>query len=149
MADGRTHDLHGVVAAVLASLAAAILWMRHITSAEAFALPAGVLVGAWLLSPDLDMWGTSPIKRWGPLRLIWYPYTKMFQHRGYSHTWIVGPCTRLLYLGVPVVGLWWYHCELDGYGPWLVYLTAGIIAGNWVHLMGDGIAPWSWSGKPR
>jgi len=82
-------------------------------------LPGWVAAGAWLgvaertltafalsytcasllLSPDLDLARSAPARRWGPLRPLWAPYALLFRHRGLSHSLLLGPLTRLLYLG--------------------------------------------------
>ena len=56
------------------------------------------LFGTFLLSPDLDLKVSDPMKNWGILRLLWRPYSYAFKHRGLSHMPIVGTLTRLLYM---------------------------------------------------
>ncbi len=59
------------------------------------------------LSPDLDLWGSRATRRWGIGRVLWYPYSKLFRHRSISHNLLLGPLTRILYLGgLIVLGLW-------------------------------------------
>lgn len=50
------------------------------------------------LSPDLDLRSNDARRRWGPLGFIWWPYTKVFKHRGLSHNLLFGPLTRIGYL---------------------------------------------------
>jgi uncharacterized metal-binding protein len=58
------------------------------------------LVSGLLLSNDLDI-ASRIYKRWGPLRLVWYPYQRLIPHRSLlSHGFIVGPVLRVLYLYV-------------------------------------------------
>lgn len=53
--------------------------------------------GIWL-SSDLDI-HSSAYRRWGPLRVIWYPYQKFVPHRSWvSHGLGVGPLLRVVYL---------------------------------------------------
>lgn len=53
--------------------------------------------GIWL-SSDLDI-QSSAYRRWGPLRVIWYPYQKLVPHRSWvSHGLGVGPLLRVAYL---------------------------------------------------
>ncbi|RMF91358.1 MAG: hypothetical protein D6733_01355 [Methanobacteriota archaeon] len=40
-----------------------------------------------------------------PLRYIWLPYILIFKHRGLSHNPVIGPLTRLLYLGALIIGI--------------------------------------------
>jgi uncharacterized metal-binding protein len=102
----------------------------------AFAL--AYLAGTYLLSPDLDLAekGVRAGRRWGVLRLLWRPYGWLFRHRGLSHTWVLGPLTRLAYLGVD-----WdlrppsWPKEALGWGLLGYYLS------QWLHLLADGIWP--------
>lgn len=61
---------------------------------------AAYLFSGLLLSNDLDI--TSRIyRRWGPFRLVWYPYQRLIPHRSlWSHGLVVGPLLRVLYLYV-------------------------------------------------
>lgn len=67
-----------------------------------FQLHYGIIVGfvgGWLLStfiftPDLD---TMPKKRTKLLRLVLYPYSLFFKHRGVSHSLLFGTLTRIIY----------------------------------------------------
>jgi len=135
VADGRTHDVHGIIAALLLAVGVGICHWQG-AGIDVCGLPAGVVIGTLLLSPDLDMWNTGPIKRWGPLKYFWAPYAWAHSHRGLSHSWLLGPLVRLLYLGIPVALIWW-HWDFEGAGPWIGYTTCGIILGSWIHLVGD------------
>ena len=134
MADGRTHDLHGLVATIMAVAVCAPMILQQ--DMQWAALPIGVFLGTWLVSPDLDMWNTTPTRRWGPLRILWAPYCWLFDHRGLSHGWFTGPLSRLLYMGIPISLVWWFF-GFEGAGPWVGLLAIGITLGNWVHLLGD------------
>ncbi|MGY4706823.1 DUF2227 family putative metal-binding protein [Candidatus Bipolaricaulota sp. J31] len=59
-----------------------------------------------LLSPDLDLAESVVTRRWGPLRILWWPYTAAFKHRGLSHSIVFGPLTRVLYLGFLAACVW-------------------------------------------
>jgi uncharacterized metal-binding protein len=143
MADGHKHEQHGIFASLLplAVFAVASVSEGHTACLEAVLVSGGILFGAFLLSPDLDIWRSRPNNWWGPLRVLWAPYAWAFDHRGLSHSWITGPLSRLLYLGLPVGTVWYLGWEFQGAGPWLLWVTAGVILGNWVHLLGDGILP--------
>jgi len=58
----------------------------------------GYTIGTFFLSPDLDLKHSKPTKRWKFLKIIWYPYQKVFKHRGLSHIPILGTFLRLFYL---------------------------------------------------
>ena len=51
-----------------------------------------------MLSPDLDLSSSGSSNRWGIFRFLWYPYNKLFSHRGISHSIIFGTLTRIIYL---------------------------------------------------
>jgi uncharacterized metal-binding protein len=144
MSDGKTHDRWGLGTAAILALGVAIsMWKApgHWTT-HFWGLPGGILLGTLLLSPDLDMWNTRPMKRWGPLRLLWAPYAWLHKHRGISHSWIIGPATRLLYIGLPIALIWLYW-DFKGAGEWLAWLVLGVYLANWLHLAQDRHWPWS------
>ena len=67
-------------------------------------LPSGLLgglafvVGGLWLSPDLDT-HSKPLKRWGLLQGLWWPYRKLIPHRSlFSHGPLIGTALRLAYL---------------------------------------------------
>ncbi len=62
--------------------------------------------GSLFLSPDLDLEGSAPARRWGPFRLLWKPYAALFRHRGLSHSPIWGPLTRFAYLALLFLVVW-------------------------------------------
>ncbi len=63
------------------------------------------LFGTFLLSPDMDLNTSEPMKNWGVLRLLWDPYARVFKHRGLSHMPIVGTLTRVVYILIVVYAL--------------------------------------------
>lgn len=68
---------------------------------------AGAYVGASLfLSPDLDLVRSDASRRWRAARYLWFPYAVLFRHRGVSHSLVLGPLTRLLYLGAVAGAAW-------------------------------------------
>ena len=143
MADGKTHELHGLLVSAAALLVCVVaIYLKKIGYVDTTGFVFGVVFGAWYLSPDLDMWNTRPMKKWGPLKYFWAPYARLHKHRGWSHSWIVGPGVRILYLAIPIAAVWsiW---EFRGADLWLLWLCGGIYMGNWVHLIGDRHWPWT------
>ncbi|MCS6902892.1 MAG: metal-binding protein [Candidatus Bipolaricaulota bacterium] len=61
------------------------------------------LFSSLFLSPDLDLRHNAARRRWGLLGFIWLPYTKVFKHRGVSHSLLFGTLTRLGYLALLAV----------------------------------------------
>lgn len=90
MASGRTHDIINLL-----FLPGAVYYLNP-SSFEGFI--SGYLIGTFFLSPDNDLYHSKPNKRWGVFRFLWYPYVKIFSHRGISHLPIIGTVTRLTYL---------------------------------------------------
>jgi len=143
MADGKTHDLHGLLVtgfAVVVCVIAIVLKQMGIADTTGFVF--GVAFGALYLSPDLDMLNTRPARRWGPLKYFWLPYAWLHKHRGVSHSWLIGPAVRIIYLGAPVALIWWCW-DFVGAGEWVGCLADGVYLGNWTHLAGDRHWPWS------
>lgn len=119
---------------------------------------ASYLVGTFLVTPDLDLAENSVRSKsnWGLLGLLWVPYGALFSHRGLSHTWFLGPLTRLLYMVVVALALSWVVTVLAPYFGYTFSLQArlaenwqelalGALAGyylsQWLHLVADGISP--------
>lgn len=154
---GRVHTLINL--ATFAALAGGAVYAQRagllgFTPAQAATFATGFFVGTFLLSPDLDLAeGQVNSKRaWGPLGFLWVPYGRMFSHRGLSHSWLVGPLTRLVYLALMVlliVGVIRY--ALPGVAlpsipqPISLKVVLPILAGyylsQWLHLIADGIRP--------
>ncbi|MEF2280004.1 metal-binding protein [Deinococcus sp. YIM 134068] len=157
MPSGRVHNLINI--ATYSVLAAGVLvatrtGLLTVTPVQALNFTLGFAAGTFLLSPDLDLAeGRVDSKRhWGLLGVLWVPYGMIFSHRGLSHTWVVGPLTRLAYVAVIValvVGL------LRTFVPdlplpripepislkFLVPILLGYYLSQWLHLIADGVRP--------
>lgn len=105
MPSGRVHEAINLTALGLGSLAYLALGGSP-ERPEALAFALAYLAGTFLLSPDLDLAEKEvrSRRRWGLLGVLWRPYGWLFRHRGLSHTWVLGPLTRLGYL-VGLLGL--------------------------------------------
>jgi uncharacterized metal-binding protein len=125
-----------------------------VTPIQALNFTLAFAAGTFLLSPDLDLAeGRVDSKRhWGLLGFLWVPYGMVFSHRGLSHTWVVGPLTRLAYLAIVtviVVGLLRYllpGLEMPAIPQpldtkFLIPLVAGYYLSQWLHLIADGVRP--------
>jgi len=105
------------------------------------------LAGTFLVTPDLDLHGSKPKKRWGMLRFLWRPYATLVPHRSsFSHGWLIGPLTRLLYLlllTLPLLTLTRAleptHALAQQYVGWdaLIASVAGYYLSQWMHLIAD------------
>lgn len=150
MASGRSHDR----ATWLLALPFGALWWPWLGLAGVVAAGGAFLLGGLLLSPDLDT-RSNPTLRWGPLRLLWWPYRRLLRHRSLlSHSPLLGTAGRLSYLaavlltaclllqplgGPPPQQLMeaglalWRHQQ-----PLLLAVLVGLEASSWLHLIQDG-----------
>ena len=150
MASGRSHDR----ATWVLSLPFGLLWWPLLGLAGVACAGLAFLLGGLLLSPDLDT-RSNPTRRWGPLRLLWWPYRRLLRHRSIvSHSPVLGSCGRLLYLGALLIGLSWLGQPLGAPGPaalvqrarqlWqahqplVIAALVGLEASTWLHLLQDG-----------
>ena len=150
MASGRAHDR----ATWLLALPFAVLWWPWLGAAGATWGGLSFLVGGLWLSPDLDT-RSNPTRRWGPLRLLWWPYRRLLCHRSLiSHTPLIGTAGRLLYLAAVLLGLSFLAQPLgtprpaqllgqaltlwQQHRPLLIAALAGLEASAWLHLIQDG-----------
>lgn len=119
MSSGKTHSTAALV--TLLPIAGFSIYL----ASQGFVEPAiGLTVGGvcgWLVTPDADVDGiTHEEVRWfkiNPLlghvwHLFWWPYGKMFKHRGSSHIIFWGTLTRILYIVATVTlgQLLWVLC---------------------------------------
>jgi uncharacterized metal-binding protein len=150
MASGRSHDR----ATWVLSLPFGLLWWPLLGLAGVACAGLAFLLGGLLLSPDLDT-RSNPTRRWGPLRLLWWPYRRLLRHRSIvSHSPVLGTLGRLLYLGALLIGLSWLGQPLGAPGPaalvqraqqlWqahqplVIAALVGLEASTWLHLLQDG-----------
>ncbi|WP_038049099.1 metal-binding protein [Thermus caliditerrae] len=155
MPSGRVHEAINLTALG----GGAVLYLAHGGAPEeprALAFALAYLAGTFLLSPDLDLSerGVRAQRRWGVLGVLWRPYGWLFRHRGLSHTWVVGPLTRLGYLaGLVLVGFFMLQGLVRYLGAdlrlappaWpreaLGWGLLGYYLSQWLHLVADGIWP--------
>lgn len=157
MPSGRVHNLINIaVYSVIAGAAVAgvATGMLMITPAQAASFTAAYAAGTFLLSPDLDLAeGHVDSKRhWGLLGFLWVPYGRMFSHRGLSHTWILGPLTRLVYVSIIVLSIFGVLAYIWPNWQWprlpqplnitfVLPLILGYYISQWLHLIADGVRP--------
>ena len=156
MASGQVHGRITLVVSAPIGIATAVLW-----GADAGLISAAAcLIGGFWLSPDLDT-HSNALRRWGPLRGLWWPYRHLIPHRSlWSHGPLIGTALRLMLL----LG-WWVVLSLligwptnAGLPPlvsWLkqqpqqaIALGIGLEASAWLHLILDG-DPWPVECSPR
>ena len=149
MPSARTHDRINLRAFIALTAASAVAFATGalptppVSVLYGFAI--GYFVGSHCLSPDLDAAGSEPKRRWGWLRIVWVPYTRLFRHRGSSHGYVIGPLTRLAYLFViasPIlsrdrVQAWVFEHQALIAGEIGVALLVGYFTSTWLHLLAD------------
>ena len=150
MASGRAHDR----ATWLLALPFGLLWWPWLGPGGAGCGGLAFLVGGLWLSPDLDT-RSNPTRRWGPLRLLWWPYRRLLSHRSLlSHSPLLGTAGRLLYLAALLLGICLLAQPLGAPTPqellsrgqslWqqqrplLLAGLSGLEASAWLHLIQDG-----------
>jgi len=152
VASGKVHDFIGIAA----SFGCAAIPF-HFGQSWGIPLGAGVFLGTLLFSPDLDT-KSKPYKRWGVLKIIWWPYQKFVKHRSaLSHSPILGTLGRLGYLFLVLLGVYSALVlagKVDPVTPediqglavsiiregWLLILfVIGLELASLLHLLADGI----------
>lgn len=94
MPSGKTHD---AITILLTGPTAVAAWGLTGSVALSVVATAAMLFGGLMFGPDLDI-QSRQYARWGPLRLIWWPYKTAFRHRSrWSHGIIFGTLIRVVY----------------------------------------------------
>ena len=122
----------------------------HPFSVELFWLfTFGYVFSMTFLSPDMDLSQSVSYRNWGVFRLFWWPYAKIFSHRGISHSFFFGTLTRVLYLGVVFSPFGVFLCHFypkvcEALGKWFVEsperilaLYLGLFVPNALHVLLD------------
>jgi Uncharacterized metal-binding protein len=145
MPSGRTHDRINLV-----STAILVYFGYELGFGwdEILAFSLGSLVGTIWFSPDLDIKTSRPVKRWGKLSFIWWPYASIVPHRGISHVPVLGILTRFGYFFGIVFLLW---LVVRNFLPISINLTAifnnayflpftlGVLFADTLHILSDFI----------
>lgn len=59
------------------------------------------IFSTYFITPDLDI-DSKIYRRWWVLRIIWYPYMKIFNHGQVSHNLLLGPVLLIVYTFIPL-----------------------------------------------
>lgn len=96
MPSGKTHTKINLLSLPIVLLILISYGLTTFDFLLTFAL--GFLIGTFFLTPDLDI-HSAAYKKWGILRIFWYPYQVVMPHRSpLTHTIIIGDLIRLLYM---------------------------------------------------
>lgn len=94
MPSGKTHDRITFLL-ILPTFIAAYLLSHKLE--ESLLASLAMLFGGLMFGPDLDI-NSRQYYRWGPLRLLWWPYQKIFSHRSiFTHGILIGTILRIGY----------------------------------------------------
>lgn len=147
MPEVKTHDTINTVVllTVLAGLYY-LLWKetglaaRYLDTYTLLIFSMSYLFATFFLSPDLDI-NSKPYKRWGILKIIWWPYKTIFKHRGFSHHPIIGPISIILNLGAIVaIILLIAGVNLQSVSPvFIIAAIAGMVLSMEVHIISDNV----------
>lgn len=147
MPDGKTHEtINAAVLVVVLSGLSYIMWketniaVKYLDTYVILTFSVSYMFATFFLSPDLDI-NSTPYKRWGMLRILWWPYKVVFKHRGFSHHPLIGPLSIILNLAVIVAALLLLGgVELQSIpSSFLIATTAGMILSMEVHIISDSI----------
>lgn len=113
MPDARTHDLITVLAGFSLVPVSYLLTPDH-SLLVAITVASGCWISGLLFSCDLDI-DSREYRRWGLLRVVWWPYKEAVPHRSWlSHGLVIGPLLRLAYFAALVYGLVFTITMLSG-----------------------------------
>jgi len=94
MPSGRTHD---AITLLLAVPSAAIGFAVTASLVSAAVVGLAFVFGGMMFGPDLDT-VSRQYSRWSVLRIVWFPYRRVFRHRSrFSHGLVLGALIRVVY----------------------------------------------------
>ncbi len=102
----------------------------------------GYYIGTAYITPDLDT-DSSAYKRWGLLRVLWYPYKVLFKHRQSSHSILLGAVVRIIYITIIILILYYLlsgTLPSFGHGIDMAAFLLGIVIANVLHVALDKVA---------
>ncbi len=150
MSSGQDHDKATMLWAMPFGLVIGILLDFQFGIIGSFAFAFG---GLWL-SPDLDT-HCRALKRWGILKIVWWPYRQVIRHRSIlSHGPLIGTSVRIIYLLIftfltlfvlqpfgfptPFLALKIFNAQVSTYPLHIFIFILGLEASVWLHLIKDG-----------
>ncbi|MDX8430581.1 MAG: DUF2227 family putative metal-binding protein [Candidatus Algichlamydia australiensis] len=145
MANYRTHSTFNLLIALPLFLAGGYYYL-HLEPIPLIAFGAIFSYGTLFLSPDLDLAYQIKVGSLrGLLTLPFRPYSRLFRHRGLSHMPILGTITRVIWLALIILAI--FYILNMGHQPFVsfikahreifLYSLAGLIAADLSHLLLD------------
>ena len=145
MSNYKTHSSFNLLIALPLFLSIGYFYL-HLGTMSLVAFGVIFSYGTLFLSPDLDLTylvKTTSIR--GLLTLPFRPYSRLFRHRGLSHMPFVGTLTRVIWLSLIILGI--FYALNMGHQPFLsfikvhreifLYSLGGLIAADLCHLLLD------------
>ena len=149
MPSGKTHlRIEAVILVLWSGLSVYLVLREWITTSQALLFLGSYLFSMMLMSPDLDLSKSDAFYRWGVLRWIWLPYVWIFRHRQMSHHPLLGPLSRIVYIGILVLAVTFIYLVSTGNpGPRLrlsmeavVLVCLGLYLPNLEHILADQVS---------
>jgi uncharacterized metal-binding protein len=143
MPSGRTHDRINLISTAIAGYLA---YRWGFSWDEILAFSLGSIVATFWFSPDLDLKTSKPVKRWGKLSFIWWPYAAIVPHRGISHIPIIGILTRFGYFFGIVFLIWLVvrnflpisiNVSAIFNNPYFLPFILGVLFADTLHILAD------------
>lgn len=137
MPNYKTHDKIGVTIAPVIAITSIYLGK---SIKYTILLITGFILATYFFSPDLDL-DSRIYRRWGFLRIIWYPYRKLISHRSWlSHSGPISATIRLLYLSVFLAPVFYFaRLDLLTFAPYYGIIWLSVVLSDMVHLAADRI----------
>jgi uncharacterized metal-binding protein len=88
---------HAIGSGVAIAGTTAYMLYDHWSASDVLAVNAGIALATTILSPDMDLFNSRPMRGWGILRFFWWPYSKLVKHRDRLHIPVIGTTARFLY----------------------------------------------------
>lgn len=129
MPSGKSHT----IATTTLSLSLTLVSLCYGTIETAI-MGAGALTGL-IIDPDLDQdgWTISEARVGKIWFLLWYPYGKLFKHRGISHWPIIGTLTRAWFI-LPLA--FWIDLQI------VLLFFGGLCLADILHIIMDWSTTW-------
>ncbi len=145
MPSGKAHDRINLISTAIAGY---LGFRWGFGWEEILAFSVGSIVGTFWFSPDLDLKNSKPVRRWGKLSFIWWPYAMIVPHRGISHIPLIGILSRFGYFFGIVFLLWLIlksiipipvKISLIFDNPYFIPFILGILFADTLHILSDFI----------
>ena len=149
MPSGKTHlKIEAILLVVLLGVVTLLTVHSRVNWQQALLFFGSYVFSMFLMSPDLDLSKSDAFQRWGLLRWMWFPYAWIFRHRQISHHPLLGPLSRILYIGILVlVPTWIYLVSTGNPSPRLMLsvnvllpVFVGLYMPNIEHIAADRIS---------